>query len=170
MLPACCLQPAKVLSNECCAACQTVETTHELQPGVHPSSVLSSELTESEVEAELKATFSNAPADKTTRKLDFNGVKSFLDELKRNPNVVTVHTFSDFPYTANKSLSVPLIEREYWLNICRENLSKQELARKDGFIILHVHYSGEWRASYPGCFRSKEVGHHANQRPAYLGR
>ena len=72
--------------------------------------------------------------------------KHFINELKRNPNVTTVHVFSDFPYTANKSLSVHLIEREYWLKICRENLSKQELAGKDGFIILHVHYSGEWRA------------------------
>jgi len=68
-------------------------------------------------------------------------------ELKKNPNVATVHAFGDFPYTANNFLPIPLIKRDYWLKISREMLANTELAGKDGFIILHVHYSGEWRAS-----------------------
>jgi len=140
------LLSTKVLSNRCCAAWQIV-TTHKSEAGAHPSYGLRFKLKEAEVEAELTATFFNAPVDKTTRQLNVDGVKSFLEELKRNPNVATVHAFSDFPYTKNNSLRVPLIEREYWLKISRETLVNKKLAGKDGFIILHVHYSGEWRES-----------------------
>jgi len=82
---------------------------HESKAGAHPSYVLSFEQTEAEFEAELTATFFKAPVDKKTRHLGFNGVKSLLKELKKNPNVATVHAFSDFPYTANNSLPIPLM-------------------------------------------------------------
>ena len=98
------------------------------------------------MENELAATFCfNLPVDETSRKLGVTGVESFLKKLKRNPNVATVHAFSDFPYTTNRSPTRPLIEREYWLKLSRETLVEPRLAGEDGFIILHVHYSGEWR-------------------------
>jgi len=113
------------------------------ETGSHPSS---DELLEVNVEVELKsALVFDAPLDKTERIMSDNGIKLFLKALKRNPNIATVHAYNDFRYTAKNSLSIPLIEREYWLKMSGETLP--ELMGKDGFIILHIHYSGEWRDS-----------------------
>ena len=113
------------------------------EAGTHPSYVSHSALREAVVKNELVVTFCfDLSVDKTTRKLGVKGIESFLKELKWNSNVATVYAFSDFSYTAN----LPLIEQEY-LKLSRETFAVPGLAGKDGFIILHVHYSGKWRAS-----------------------
>ena len=52
-----------------------------------------------------------------------------------------------FRYNMNLRPPVSFYRREYWLKNSQEMLANTELAGKDGFMILHVHYSGEWRAS-----------------------
>jgi len=74
--------------------------------------------------------------------LGSSGVKSFLQELQRDSNIVTVVARNDFPYKG-RGLQ-PLIEREYWLRVKRSSLKDPALAGRDDFIILHVHYAGDW--------------------------
>jgi len=78
--------------------------------GCHPSSTVDIELTE-EVATRMEEIFSNPAGNQ--RRLGPIGVKKLLDELKRDPRMATVFAYSDFPYTANNTLPVPLIEREY---------------------------------------------------------
>ena len=63
-------------------------------------------------------------------------MKSFLQELQRDSNIVTVVAKNDFPYKG-RGLQ-PLIEREYWLRVKRTSLQDPALAGRDDFIILHV--------------------------------
>jgi ankyrin repeat protein len=114
--------------------------------GVHPSAAgdSSDELTEAETEEVLSA-FRHAGAHNTgsqgaLRQLGGSGVKSFLKELQRDPNVATVFAKNDFQYQS-------LIEREYWLRVKRSSLQDPALAGRDDFIILHVHYAGDWNRS-----------------------
>jgi hypothetical protein len=116
--------------------------------GLHPSAAgdSSNELTEAETEEVLSA-FRHAGAHNTgsqgaLRQLGSSGVKSFLKELQRDPNVATVFAKNDFPYKGHGAHA--LIEREYWLRVKRSSLQDPALAGRDEFIILHVHYAGDW--------------------------
>jgi hypothetical protein len=119
--------------------------------GLHPSAAgdSSNELTEAETEEVLSA-FRHAGAHNTgsqgaLRQLGSSGVKSFLKELQRDPNVATVFAKNDFPYKGHGAHA--LIEREYWLRVKRSSLQDPALAGRDEFIILHVHYAGDWNLS-----------------------
>ena len=116
--------------------------------GVHPSMTGYSEMTKAETE-EFLTTFCHAadpvhgqPEGVALRQLGSSGVKSFLQELQRDSNIVTVVAKNDFPYKG-RGLQ-PLIEREYWLRVKRSSLQDPALAGRDDFIILHVHYAGDW--------------------------
>ena len=110
--------------------------------GAHPSSPVGTELTEAEI-AEVLAAFSRADAGQgsTSRKLGPGGVRTFLAELQRDPSIASVLAKNDFPYHGHGP-GAPRIEREYWLQV-----SLSSLASRDGFVILHVHYAGEWKIS-----------------------
>ena len=115
--------------------------------GVHPASALVDELTEDEV-AEVLAAFCDSVAGRRVvcRQLGYHGVQSLLRELQRNPSIATVIAKNDFPYFDRVSKK-PVIEREYWLRVSRGSLSDESLVRRDDFIILHVHYKGDWNLS-----------------------
>jgi hypothetical protein len=68
-------------------------------------------------------------------------VRTFLAELQRDPSIASVLAKNDFPYHGHGP-GAPRIEREYWLQV-----SLSSLASRDGFVILHVHYAGEWKSS-----------------------
>ena len=120
---------------------------HGMPAGAHPASALADELTEDEV-AEVLAAFHDAVAGRrvVSRQLSYQGVQSFLRELQRNPSIVTVIAKNDFPYFGRDSRK-PVIEREYWLRVSRASLSDKSLVGRDDFIILHVHYAGDWNWS-----------------------
>ncbi len=62
--------------------------------------------------------------------------------LSNTPGAVTVKHKKDFEYKVNHT-----IEREYWLKVSDNALpSKQGLAGTDGYVIMHVHYAGNWDA------------------------
>ena len=115
--------------------------------GVHPALPLADELTEDEV-AEVLAAFCDSFASRrvVSRQLGYHGVQSLLRELKRNPSIATVIAKNDFPYFDRDSRKL-VIEREYWLRVSRGSLSDESLVRRDDFIILHVHYKGDWNLS-----------------------
>ena len=93
----------------------------------------------------FRADFS-AAAQNSTRKLTPNSVTDLLEELARDPEVAAFCAYNDFPYKGK------YVEREYWLAVSGEKLSsgqlhataRLELEGKDGYLILHVHYAGEW--------------------------
>ena len=84
--------------------------------------------------------------DGATRKFEHSDVEAFWELLRDSPNAAAVVAYNDFPYTANKTLSKPEIEREYWLRLSRDALpaNKQQVAGKDGYAIMHLHYDGVW--------------------------
>ena len=135
-------------------------------PGAHPSAPGGDELSDAEI-AEVLAAVARAEAERgsaASRKLGPRGVQAFLAELQRNPGIVTVIAMNDFPYHGK-------IEREYWLRVSRTLLQDPSLAGGDDFVILHVHYAGEWRdADSQAAFdRKRELITQINVRHTWDG-
>ena len=52
-----------------------------------------------------------------SRKFEGDDIVNLFRELKRNPSIASLKDYNDFSYTKNKTLTEPLIEREYFIRL-----------------------------------------------------
>eukprot|EP00961_Rhodomonas_salina_P180204 2432050-Rhodomonas_salina.3 len=103
--------------------------------------------------------------EENSRAFDQARIARFLD-LVKEPNNFEVIGFQEFPYTAGQKLSGELcyIEREFWLEVDSEDAA---VSGDDGYVILHVHYAGNFLRNVGDRDRSTITQINIRHTPCY---
>ena len=138
--------------------CRTHEWTQNKRPHAGgekgcPGDTSAAQTIETGIEADIFTAIFAAQfhlEEAATQNLSKQDVGAFLNELRYDPNIATVHAYNDSAFQGAQEGPLK-IEREYWIKISRDSTATLQhnpgLAGKDGYAILYVRYDGEWKTN-----------------------